>query len=393
MFNLAPGYAHFNYGHWMPAEPALITTDDAFAAFIARAAKYPRVALDTEAASFHRYVDRVYLVQASSDDETAIVDPLAVRDLSALGALLANPAVEVIFHDADYDLRMLDRDYGFRARNVWDTRIAAQLAGEKAFGLGSLLEKYYGLKLSKAYQRADWSERPLTEGMLAYAAADTTHLPGLRDLLADRLTGLGRLAWAQEEFVRLESLRWSVPNDEDPALRLKGAKLLKGPQLAVLKTVWQWRDDTARALDRATFRVLSNEAILGLAKTQPTDEAGLRAAGVPAPIARRSGTDLLGAVRQGLAMPRAEWPTWERQRRAKDEPVVDERFARLKALRATRSTAVDLDPGQVCPNGTLLAIARAAPTSAADLDVIPDLRSWQREVMGDAAMLAAVTGP
>lgn len=248
------------------------------------------------------------------------------------------------------------------------------------------------IKLSKKYQRADWSERPLTEGMIAYAAADMTYLPGLRDLLADKLTAMGRLAWAQEEFGRLESLRWSVPEDEDPSLRLKGAKALRGQQLAVLKTVWQWREEAARALDRATFRVLGNDAILGLARTQPTDESGLRAAGVPTPIARRSGTALLAAVQTGLALPRDAWPTWEHRRRPKDDPVVDERLARLKALRTERATAVDLDPGLVCPNGTLLAIARAAPTQASDLDGVDDLRRWQREVMGDAAMLAAVAG-
>lgn len=375
----------------MPTAPQLITSADDLTAFAQRAAGQPRIALDTEAASFHRFVDRVYLVQASTDRETVIVDPLAVEDLAAIGRMLGDPAVEVIFHDADYDLRMLDRDYGFRARNVWDTRIAAQLAGERAFGLGALLAAHFDIHLTKKYQRADWSERPLTQGMIDYAAADTAHLPGLRDLLADRLRSLGRLAWAEEEFARLEQIRWTVSEAEDPSLRLKGAKGLKGRQLAVLKAVWQWREDTARALDRATFRVLGNDAILGLARQQPSDEPGLRSAGVPAPIARRSGADLLAAVQRGLAMPRDAWPTWERQRRPKDDPAVDERLQRLKTLRTGRAEAIDLDPGLVCPNGTLLAIARLAPTEAAQLDGIEELRRWQREVLGDAAILAAIS--
>ena len=90
--------------------------------------KRNRIAFDTEAASFHRYVDRVYLVQVSSDTELALVDPLAIEDLRPLGKLLADDEIEVVFHDADYDLRILNRDYGFEARNVFDTRIAAQLA-------------------------------------------------------------------------------------------------------------------------------------------------------------------------------------------------------------------------------------------------------------------------
>src|SRR5689334_21687122 len=98
----------------------LLTKDAEVQALAGRLSRERRVAFDTEAASFHKYTDRVYLVQVSSESETAIVDPLAVRDLAPLGGILASPDVEVIFHDADYDLRSLDRDYGFRARRIFD---------------------------------------------------------------------------------------------------------------------------------------------------------------------------------------------------------------------------------------------------------------------------------
>ena len=111
--------------------PQIFADAAALSKLATRLAARPRIAIDTEAASFHRYVDRVYLVQVSSDSEVALVDPLAVDDLSPIGALLADPMVEVVFHDADYDLRILNRDYGFVARCVFDTRIAAQLAGEE----------------------------------------------------------------------------------------------------------------------------------------------------------------------------------------------------------------------------------------------------------------------
>src|SRR6185503_1199642 len=115
---------------------SVITTEQALGALAGRLRAESRLAFDTEAASFHKYVDRVYLIQISSPKETVIVDPLAVRDLTPLGDLLADPAIEVVFHDADYDLRSLDRDYGFKARNIFDTRIAAQLLGEPGVGLG-----------------------------------------------------------------------------------------------------------------------------------------------------------------------------------------------------------------------------------------------------------------
>jgi len=222
--------------------PLYIDTAPELAAFVSAVRNErgapPRVGVDTEAASFHRYRDRIYLLQVSSPTQTAVIDPVAITDLSPIGALLADPELEKTFHDADYDLRVLDRDYGFRALRLFDTRIAAQLAGEPAIGLAALLEKYVGVKLDKEHQKADWSIRPLTPPMLAYAAADTRYLLALRDALEQRLTSLGRLTWAQEEFEQLESLRWTgvVPGaDDDSYLRIKGAKALGSRGLAALQ--------------------------------------------------------------------------------------------------------------------------------------------------------------
>jgi ribonuclease D len=374
------------------SRPLLITDAISLTTFLKRHAAERRLALDTEAASFHRYVDRVYLIQISTDRETALVDPLTVEDLSPIGAVLADPAVEVILHDADYDLRTLNRDYGFRGRRLWDTRVAAQLAGETAFGLAALLEKFFGVRLSKQLQRADWSERPLTEAMIAYAAADTAHLPALRDLLAERLSGLGRQQWAEEEFLRLEDVRWgprAAAGEE--YLGLKGASALRPLELAVLRALWTWRDEEARRLDRAPFRVAANEVLVATARALPDGPASLAAVpDMPPGVARRHGSAMLEAVRAGRATPPADRPRIERRPRERPDPIVDERMARLKALRATRAPAVGLDPGLICPNGTLFTIARTAPRSPADLDAVPDLRRWQREVMGDAALLAAI---
>src|SRR2546428_10765327 len=190
-----------------------IRTDAALAEVVAALRREPLVAADTEAASFHRYRDRIFLVQLSSPRQTAIIDPLAVHDLAPVGELLADPQVEKVFHDADYDLRILDRDYGFHARRLCDTRIAAQLAGERAVGLAALLDKYLGVRLSKEHQKADWSRRPLPPAMLEYAAADTRHLPALREALRARLGALGRPARAGEEVARLGGLRGDRARD------------------------------------------------------------------------------------------------------------------------------------------------------------------------------------
>lgn len=370
--------------------PQLIESQQTLRQLVDRLSRIPRLAFDTEAASFHRYVDRVYLVQVSTDTSTAIVDPLAVDDLSPLGELLSHAGTEVVFHDADYDLRTLDRDYAFRARNLFDTRVAAQLAGEPAVGLGSLLEKHLGVRLDKKHQRADWSRRPLPNDMLAYAAADTWHLLTLRDRLETRLTDLGRLEWAREEFRRLESIRWTGPSedDEQPFLRMKGAKALRGRPLAALQQLFEWRDETARRLDHAPFRVLGNAALLDIARSMPRDMKHLlQVKELPDKLARRHGTELLAAVTRGLDLPEDQIPHVARPARPASDPAYDASLERLKELRNRIADAIGLEPGLVCPNGTLSAIARLVPTTSADLDAIEELREWQREVLTDRAIL------
>ena len=123
--------------------------------FIATIANTRAIALDTEGASFHRFIDRIYLLQLSTREASAILDPLSIGVPEGLGRLLESRSVEVVFHDADYDLRILDRDYGFHAVNLFDTRIAAQLLNEPGIGLAALLEKHVGVKLDKRFQRAD----------------------------------------------------------------------------------------------------------------------------------------------------------------------------------------------------------------------------------------------
>src|SRR2546423_5218978 len=168
--------------------------------FLDQISHVSELALDTEGASFHRFIDRIYLLQITTRERSAVIDPLPIGAPARLGQMLEDPTVEVVFHDADYDLRLLHQDYGWHARNIFDTRIAAQLLGIKSFGLAALLDQFFGVQLDKKHQRADWSLRPLTPGMLDYAAQDTRYLLDLRDELRSRLEKLGRLEWAREEF-------------------------------------------------------------------------------------------------------------------------------------------------------------------------------------------------
>jgi ribonuclease D len=365
-----------------------VRSSEALSQVISAFRRDPLVAVDTEAASFHKYLDRIYLVQLSTTAQTAVIDPLAVADLTPLGALLADRAVEKVFHDADYDLRILDRDYRFRAASLFDTRVAAQLAGEPAIGLAALLEKYVGVKLSKTHQRADWSQRPLPPEMLAYAADDTRHLPALREALRIRLRELGRLDWAEEEFGPLEALRWTgAANSADGYLRLKGAGTLTGRQLGALRELYRWREELAAQQDRATFRIIGNDALLAVSRSLPRTLADLgKTAGVPPVLAARHGPELLACVHRALALDERALPRIERSARLPKDPAFDARVERLKTVRTRVATEMGLDPGVLCGRGTLEAVARARPKDRAGLAQIGELRRWQIAVLGDALL-------
>jgi ribonuclease D len=366
-----------------PPGAAYLESDDAVAAFLSGLGRVPRVALDTEGASFHRFVDRIYLIQLSTDRQHAIIDPLAITRPAALGALIEDPAVEVVFHDADYDLRLLYQDYGWHARNIFDTRLAAQLLGIPAFGLAALLERYFNVKLDKKHQRADWSMRPLTPGMLEYAAQDTMHLLELRDRLADELRRKQRWAWAEEEFERLEGTRWEAAEPDTAFLRIKGARDVSRRELAILRELVAWRDDLARALDKSTFRVVGNDVLLEVARLAPgTLELLGKIKGMPRGIVERHGAEVLGAIARGLAVPESQLPKFPRGKRFARDPDFDAKVGALKAVRDDAARRLEIDPGVLCARDRLEAVARVLPREVADLAQVPELRRWQVAELG-----------
>ena len=363
---------------------------DAVERFLAEISDIKELALDTEGASFHRFLDRIYLLQLSTRDRSAIIDPLPIGSPARLGDLLQSKDIEVVFHDADYDLRLLHQDYGWHVTNIFDTRIASQLLGIKSFGLAALLEQYFDVKLDKKHQRADWSMRPLTPDMLEYAAQDTRYLLQLKDHLKAELERRGRFRWAQEEFARLEGTRWEAEESMEGFLRLKGARDLSRRELAVLREVANWRDVVAAELDRATFRVMGNEALFELARRTPRSVSELAAIkGMPKGMIERAGSDIVAAVRRGMEVPEAELPKFPKGQRWNKDRDFDDRVARLKAVRDAAATRLDLDPGVLCSRERLENVARSGAKSLEDLAAVPDLRRWQIEEMG-AGFIAAL---
>jgi ribonuclease D len=357
--------------------------------FLSEIAHAQELALDTEGASFHRFLDRIYLLQLSTREQSAIIDPLPIGSPKRLGDLLEEISVEVVFHDADYDLRLLHQDYGWHVTNIFDTRIAAQLLGIKSFGLAALLQQYFDVRLDKKHQRADWSMRPLPQDMLDYAAQDTRYLLQLKDHMQAELDRRGRLHWAREEFARLEGTRWEAEESMEGFLRLKGARDLSRRELAVLREVANWRDTVAAKLDRATFRVMGNEVLFELARRAPRNVTELGTIkGMPKGMLERAGADIVAAILRGMEAPEAELPKFPRGQRWNKDRDFDDRVARLKSVRDAAATRLELDPGVLCSRERLESVARSPARTIEDLASVTDLRRWLIEVMGEELVAA-----
>jgi len=271
----------------MPERQLLLDETSAAAEFLAELRSEARIAVDLEADSLHNYREKICLVQVSTAGATRVLDPLAAPGiLSGLVPVLSDRSVLKVFHGGDYDVRLLKREGAAAVSNVFDTMIAAQIAGRERYGLAALLEEEFGVLLDKRYQRADWSRRPLDPGMLAYAAADTAHLLALSDRLSEELVRLGRLGWAEEEFLLLEQVEPSAPK-KPWCLNVKGAGRLAPRQLARLQALLELREDLASSWNRPPFKVLVNQVLIDWAVRPPASRRDVAAtAGAGGPLSR-----------------------------------------------------------------------------------------------------------
>lgn len=346
------------------------------------------VAIDTEADSFYHYFDKTCLVQIATKKHAWLVDPLALggpAELAPLGPVFQSPDVCKIFHAGEYDLYVLKRDCGFTFANLFDTMISAQLLGYPAIGLAALIEHHFGVRLPKDEQRSDWSRRPLTDRQLEYAASDVLYLIRLCDKLGKELRKAERLAWAEAEVQSLIAREWPEREfDSLGYLRIKGARALDSTELAILRELFLVRDARAREIDRPPFKVIANRALLDIATQQPADAEALgRIKGVTDLIIRRMGKDILKGVQKGCNKPHGPIPKLTTNGRRRMDRRTERRLAKLKAWRTPRAKELRLDPGVLCPNAALEAIAFAkSPEAGDDLGELLGVKSWFVESFG-----------
>lgn len=373
----------------------LISDQQTWERTAAKLAGEPELAVDTESNSLYAYYERICLVQIGASSETFLIDPLTIKDFSALGQLLADPAILKVLHGASYDLRSLNRDYGTQVRSLFDTEIAARFLGMPGPNLASVLETFLGVRIPKSQklQRSNWKLRPLSPLAIEYAASDVRHLVRLGQELQRQLAQVNRLEWAQEECGRLEQTRYLPPDSPETAFfRVKGSNQLHPRALAVLKELYLWRESEAQRLDWPPFRVVGNETLLRLAHSSTSngrvDSLFLGAvSGLSPQLVKRAGDAIQAALRRGLEGPeirhlpysRSENP-WTHESR--------ERLRHLKQWRAKRGAELKLDPALLWPSASLERLALQPENWRAEVleERNRDVRNWQRREFAQSLM-------
>jgi ribonuclease D len=358
----------------------LITTPQAWQTCLEQLQKQSRLAIDLEANSMYAYRERVCLIQISIPQQDYIVDPVADIDLSGLGVLIADPMVEKVFHAAEYDLLLLKREYGWQLNNLFDTMWSARILGYKRFGLASLLEDLYQIKLNKRHQKSNWCKRPLSPSQLTYAQHDTHFLLRLRDQLEQELEADGRMAEAHEIFAEQTQV---TPNNNhfhpDSFWSITGAYDLPPQKQAILKALNIYRDAEARQRNQPLFKILHDKTLVKLAEQTPHSFNQMQdIPGMTWGQIRRYGRGILDAIAEGADAPPPAHP--KRPKRPSDRVL--NRYEKLLNWRKTRARKRGVESDVIISRHTLWEIAEKKPTCQADLAAIETLGEWRGQTYG-----------
>jgi ribonuclease D len=341
------------------------------------------IGVDLEADSLFHYFEKVCLVQIATPRDSFILDPLSLKDLSSLQPVFSNSGIRKIFHGADYDIRLLNRDFGLEVRNLFDTQLACRFLGLAETGLEAVLRERFQVALNKKFQRADWSQRPLPRNMLEYAALDGRYLIPLAHILKKELEDKSRLTWVEEECRLLSQVRFSPPNLGPLFLKVKGASHLNPRSLTVLEALLSFREREAQQHDRPPFKIVSNEALLELAKSTPLNLEELEGLKILSPKQiNRFALPVLSLIQETLQVPQEKLLTFPRKEKNSVGLREGRKIKALKEWREKQAKALGLEPGIVINTLLLTALALKNPQTLEEMAGIPGMKRWQWETFG-----------
>jgi len=345
--------------------------------------KETAIGVDLEADSMFHYFEKVCLLQVSTPSQNLLIDPLALKDLSPLIPVFSDSGIQKIFHGADYDIRSLHRDFGIEVSPLFDTQIAAAFLGIKEMSLAGLVKERFGVTVEKKYQKKDWSERPLPQPMLEYAAKDACYLLPLANMLKAELRGKERLFCVEEECERLSKVRATQGDCSNFFLKFKGAGMLDPRSLTILETILQFRDDIAKKQNRPPFKVIGNAQIKKMVKEKPANLKELKAKECLSPKqVKELGYAISRRIDEVLNLPEDSLLVYPKKKGIRFGPKVGKRVKALKKWRKDLADETGIDLALICSNNQIWALAASNPKTPKDLERLREIRTWQRELFG-----------
>jgi len=348
-------------------------------AFVGRAGAsgdFRACSIDTEADSMHSYETKLCLIQFSIPGALAIIDPLSIGITGLNDFITFVDRFEVVWmHGADYDISLFNSTFNWVPKTILDTQVAARFLGKDKFGLANLLEDEYGVKLSKASQKADWSRRPLSPKMLEYAYNDVRYLLDLGGKYLERLDAIGRLDWFYESCLAAqESVRGRSGKSEDEVWRISGWGKLSPKGLHFLKHLWMWRDDECRRLDRPAFKFLSNQELMTMVEQL---EAGRKVR--PAHYLRSGPVKRLDeAIEKANAVKSSAYPVKHRRGEGSRLEINEARFEQIRRCRDKQAAKLGIEPTVIA---TRTVMERLAAANVREEEKTDSLLRWQREIL------------
>lgn len=372
--------------HVIPSTPVQYITDrTGLEALCKTLHQSPRLALDTEFVGEESFVPRLELIQVATEQTAAVIDFPAFRgddSLDAFWEIVCRTDVEKIVHAGRQDLDLFAAHAGQIPKPFFDTQIAAAMVGYGAqVAYANLVHRLHGTKLDKAHTFTNWSARPLSREQLTYALADVQYLLSIHEHLRGRLTKLGRLEWAHEEFARLENVVGEKSRQpQERYQRIRGWDSLKPKAAAVLRELAAWRETEARSRNVPRGRILRDEVLLQLARHPPKTVEELRSIrGVHPSEAERNGEQVIATIYSALALPPSAWPEVPRDR--KPEPESTGLVELLQAVLKARAAAEGIAPSLLATTGDIQTLVESTQQRV-PVD-LPLLRGWRRQLVGE----------
>ena len=347
------------------------------------------IAVDVESDSMYHFSEKVCLLQISTKNFTYIIDPLQPIDLSGLKPIFGTEKIKKVFHGADYDIRSLYRDFKFEIKNLFDTHLACRFLGFKETGLEAVLNNLFDVSLDKRFQKKDWSQRPLPDEMIQYAAGDSIHLLPLEQILKKDLKNLNRLFWVEEECELLSKVRPARSNNLPLFLSFKGAGKLAPKELTILEALLQLRKTIAIQKDKPLFKIFQNQSILMLAKSRPSTQRQLKASNSLSPgQLEMYGKSIIETIQTASKTKKTDLPVYPKKKPRSIKGAAQNRIKILRIWKDQKAEELELDPALILTKAQITALAENHPKEAKDLVKIGVLKNWQIKEFGEEILFA-----